>query len=287
MTAEVGRSQTGLGRGLAALIPQREEPGSTGAVELPISAIARNPYQPRLGVEQEALEELAASIAEHGILQPILVTQTPAGYRLIAGERRLRASEIAGLDRIPAVIRSASDSDQLSWALIENLQRADLNALEEAQAFQRLVDEFGLTHDEIAHRVGRARSTITNTLRLLELSPEVQQAVLAGQVSEGHARAIGGVTDHQLQETLLAQVVARGLSVRQTEKLARRARTAAGPRKRTQTSPDVERLERGLREALATKVTLSSARKGGRITIEYYDEDDLERIYERLTGDKP
>ncbi|HWO10291.1 MAG TPA: ParB/RepB/Spo0J family partition protein, partial [Polyangiaceae bacterium] len=201
----------------------------------------------------------------------------------------LRASELAGLDRIPAVVRPATESDQLSWALIENLQRADLNALEEAHAFQQLVDEFGLTHDEIAQRVGRARSTITNTLRLLELSPVLQQAVLSGQISEGHARAIGGVSDHQLQETLLGQVVARGLSVRQTEELARRARTANTPqiRRQAQSTPDVERLERGLREALATKVTLSSARKGGRITIEYYDEDDLERIYERLTGDKP
>ncbi len=201
----------------------------------------------------------------------------------------MRASEIAGLDRIPAVVRPASDSDQLSWALIENLQRADLNSLEEAHAFQRLSEEFGLTHDEIAHRVGRARSTITNTLRLLELSRQVQQAVQSGQISEGHARAIGGINDHQLQEGLLAQVVARGLSVRQTEELTRRARTAATPqiRRQAQSSPDVERLERGLREALATKVTLSSARKGGRITIEYYDEDDLERIYERLTGDRP
>jgi ParB family chromosome partitioning protein len=289
MTAEVGRSQTGLGRGLAALIPQRDETPGTGVIELPISSISRNPYQPRQGVEQASLEELAQSIAENGVLQPVLVTQTPTGYRLIAGERRLRASELAGLDRIPVVVRGATDSEQLSWALIENLQRADLNALEEAHAFERLVDEFGLTHDEIAQRVGRARSTITNTLRLLELSAAVQQAVLSGQITEGHARAIAGVAEHELQEALLSQVVARGLSVRQAEELARRARTAATPttRRRKQTSPDVERLERGLREALATKVTLNSARKGGRITIEYYDEDDLERIYERLTGDKP
>jgi ParB family transcriptional regulator, chromosome partitioning protein len=289
MTADVGRSQTGLGRGLAALIPQREETAGQGAIDLPISAIERNPYQPRQGVERAALEELSQSIAEHGVLQPVLVTQTATGYRLIAGERRLRASELAGLDRIPAVVRTATESDQLSWALIENLQRADLNALEEAHAFQQLIDEFGLTHDEIAQRVGRARSTITNTLRLLELSPVVQQAVLSGQISEGHARAIGSVADHGLQDELLTQVVARGLSVRQTEELSRRARTGATPpsRRKAQATADVERLERGLREALATKVTLSSARKGGRITIEYYNEDDLERIYERLTGDKP
>ncbi len=240
-------------------------------------------------MQQDSLDELAASVAEHGVLQPILVTQTATGYRLIAGERRLRAAEIAGLDRIPAVVRAATETEQLAWALIENLQRADLNSMEEARAFQRLIEEFGLSHEDIAHRVGRARSTVTNTLRLLELAPEVQQSVESGHISEGHGRAIGGVTDHELQQTLLRQVVARGLSVRQTEEIVRRARsTAIAPgRQQTTTSPDVERLERGLREALATKVTLSSARKGGRITIEYYDEEDLERIYERLTGGRP
>lgn len=283
MTSENGPQQIGLGRGLAALIPQREE--ASPALELPISAISRNPFQPRQSVEQGGLEDLAASVAEHGVLQPILVTQTATGYRLIAGERRLRAAEMAGLDRIPAVVRAATETEQLALALIENLQRADLNAMEEARAFQRLVDEFGLGHEDIARRVGRARSTVTNTMRLLELAPSVQEAIERGTVTEGHGRAIGGISDHGLQQTMLDQVVARGLSVRQTEELCRRARSAAAPEKRTRTtSPDVERLERGLREALATKVTLSSARKGGRITIEYYDEDDLERLYERLTG---
>ena len=288
MTTDIGRSQSGLGRGLAALIPQREE--SSPATDLAISAIERNPYQPRQGVEQAGLEELSASIAEHGVLQPILVTQTATGYRLIAGERRLRAAEMAGLERIPAVVRTATETEQLEWALIENLQRSDLNSMEEARAFQRLIDEFGLTHDDIAQRVGRARSTVTNTLRLLELAPEVQAAVEGGQITEGHARAIGGVVDHELQKALLSQVIARAMSVRQTEEVVRRARSDALPISRRSTAgptPDVERLERGLREALATKVTLSSARKGGRITIEYYDEDDLERIYERLTGDRP
>jgi ParB family chromosome partitioning protein len=287
VTADVGRQQTGLGRGLAALIPQREDIGS--ATELPISGIARNPYQPRHGVEQASLEELANSIAEHGVLQPVLVTQTPTGYRLIAGERRLRAAEMAGLERVPAVVRAASESEQLAWALIENLQRSDLNALEEAHAFQRLIDEFGLTHEDIAHRVGRARSTVTNTLRLLELAPAVQEAVQRGAISEGHGRAIGTVNDHEIQVALLAQVLGKGLSVRQAEELARRAKSATSSvaRQKPAQSPDMERLERGLREALATKVTLIQARKGGRITIEYYTEEELERIYERLTGDRP
>jgi ParB family transcriptional regulator, chromosome partitioning protein len=285
VTTDIGRGQSGLGRGLAALIPQRED--TAGTVELPISAIARNPYQPRQGVEAAQLEDLARSIAEHGVLQPILVTQTPMGYRLIAGERRLRASEMAGLERIPAIVRSATETEQLAWALIENLQRSDLNSIEEARAFQRLIDEFGLSHDDVADRVGRARSTITNTLRLLDMAPAVQDAVTTGAISEGHARALGGLTHHEEQVAALTMVVKRGLSVRQTEELVRRAKNEVRPRPKAATPPDVERLERGLREALATKVTLNSARKGGRITIEYYDDEDLERIYERLTGARP
>ena len=288
MNTDWGRPTTGLGRGLSALIPQRDETG--GQEELPISAIERNPYQPRQEVDEASLEELSASVAEHGVLQPILVTQTATGYRLIAGERRLRAAEMAGLERIPAVVRTATESEQLAWALIENLQRADLNSMEEARAFQRLIDEFGLTHEEIAHRVGRARPTVTNTLRLLELAPGVQEAIERRQVSEGHGRALGGVPDHQLQEELLRIVVAKSLSVRQTEELVRRARASAlreASRSTAQPSPDVDRLERGFREALATKVTLSASRKGGRITIEYYNEEDLERIYERVTGTRP
>lgn len=286
MTAEVRRS-SGLGRGLAALIPQRDEQGAT--VELPIAAISRNPFQPRQAVDPAQLEELARSIAEHGVLQPILVTQSTGGYRLIAGERRLRAAEMAGLERIPALVRSADEAAQLAWALIENLQRSDLNALEEARAFRQLVDEFGLSHEEVGTRVGRSRSTVANTLRLLELDQHVQAALHAGSISEGHARALGGLEDTGQQAEALDQIIARGLSVRQTEELVRRLRSARLARKGATAgrSPDVERLERGLREALATKVTLSSARKGGRITIEYYDEDDLERIYERLTGNAP
>jgi ParB family chromosome partitioning protein len=287
MTADLGRGTGGLGRGLGALIPQRDESAMNGVQDLPISAIARNPYQPRQGIEEGQLEELAASIREHGVLQPILVTQTPGGYRLIAGERRLRASEMAGLTHIPAAIRSANESEQLAWALIENLQRSDLNAMEAAHAFRRLGDEFGLTHEEISQRVGRARSTVSNTLRLLDLAPAVQSAVASGAITEGHARALGGLSDHGLQSDVVAAVVKRGLSVRQTEEIIRRARDGKPARAVKTASPDVERLERGLREALSTKVTLNTSRKGGRITIEYYGEDDLERIYERLTGERP
>ncbi len=284
MTAEPRSNNVGLGRGLAALIPQREEQRAT--VELPIAAISRNPYQPRQAVDQAQLEALAASIAEHGVLQPVLVTQSAGGYRLIAGERRLRAAEMAGLERIPALVRSADEAAQLAWALIENLQRSDLNALEEASAFRQLIDEFGLSHEEVGQRVGRSRSTVANTLRLLDLDQSVQVALHEGRISEGHARALAGLDDAAQQAQGVAQVIARGLSVRQTEEMVRRMRTQAtrGSAAKSAPSADAERLERGLREALATKVTLSSARKGGRITIEYYDDEDLARLYERLTG---
>ncbi|MEA2675999.1 MAG: ParB family transcriptional regulator, chromosome partitioning protein [Chloroflexota bacterium] len=283
MTADVRRSG-GLGRGLAALIPQRDEPAAS--VELPIAAISHNPYQPRKGVEGANLAELAASIAEHGVLQPILVTPSAEGYQLIAGERRLRAAQMAGLDRIPALVRSADQGAQLAWALIENLQRSDLNALEEAQAFRRLVDEFGLTHEDVGTRVGRSRSAVANTLRLLDLDERVQAALTAGGISEGHARALAGLADAEQQANALSQVVSAGLSVRQTEELVRRSSKGTPKAKRAATArpADVERLERGLREALATKVTLNTSRKGGKITIEYYTQEELERLYERLTG---
>jgi ParB family chromosome partitioning protein len=286
MTADLRRTTSGLGRGLAALIPQREEERAT--VELPLSAISRNPYQPRQAFEQQQLEELAASIREHGVLQPILVTEAAGGYRLIAGERRLRAAEMAGLERIPALVRSADESAHLAWALIENLQRSDLNAMEEAVAFRQLVDDFGLSHDDVAARVGRSRSAVANTLRLLELAPEVQQGVREGRLTEGHARAICGLEDPAQQLLAAAQVESAGLSVRQTEELVRRMRSER-PRRvnAAERSPDVDRLEAGLRDALATKVSISSARKGGRITIEYYSEEELERLYERLTGGTP
>jgi ParB family chromosome partitioning protein len=283
MTEDMRRSG-GLGRGLAALIPQRDEPPAS--VELPIAAISHNPFQPRRQVEDASLAELTASIAEHGVLQPILVTHSAEGYRLIAGERRLRAAQMAGLERIPALVRSADEGSQLAWALIENLQRADLNPLEEAHAFRQLVDEFGLTHDEVGSRVGRSRSAIANTLRLLDLDQRVQAALAEGVITEGHARALAGLSDPAQQAETLSQVVSGGLSVRQTEELVRRTGTRVPKTKRSKPArgADVERLERGLREALATKVTLSTSRKGGRITIEYYTDEELERLYERLTG---
>ena len=273
----------GLGRGLASLIPQRAQASTTS--EIPLDRIRPNPRQPRQRMDPAELESLAASIREHGVLQPILVTETLDGYQLVAGERRFRASQQAGLERIPAVIRQVADRDQLELALVENLQRADLGPMEEAHAYEALVSEFGLTHEQIAQRVGRAKSTITNTLRLLDLDRAVQDALVEGRLSEGHARAIGGLpTEHQARAA--ASVVDQQFSVRQAEEFVRRLREPRPvPAASTRVvDPDFERVEDDLRRRLGTKVTLARSRKGGRIIIEFYSDEELGQLYDRLIG---
>ena len=276
--------QSGLGRGLAALIPQRG--ADAGPSEVPLSRIRPNPLQPRRHIDEAELEALAASVAEHGVLLPILVTQTLDGYQLIAGERRFRAAQLAGLERIPVVIRQVADRDQLELALVENLQREDLNPIEEAYAFRQLIDEFGMTQEGIAARVGRARSTVANTLRLLELDERIHAYIVEGRLTAGHARALGGLPADQ--QTRVAEIVLeRDLSTRETEELVRRLRepraeqpvVEAKPR-----DPDLERVEDDLRRSLGTKVTLARSRKGGRIIIEYYSDEELGQLYDRLIG---
>jgi len=278
-------ARSSLGRGLAALIPQATADASA-PVEIPIDQIEPNPLQPRNAFEEEGLGRLADSIRAHGVLQPIIVTETLAGYRLVAGERRVRAARIAGLARIPAIVRQSADRDQLELALVENLQRSDLNPIEEAGAFHHLVEAFGLSHEEVAARIGRARSTVANTLRLLDLEPPVREAIAAGRISEGHGRAIVGLPE-AAQRELLALALARSLSVRQVEELARRLRepVAAGARGSARPADaELERLEADLRQALGTKVSLARTRRGGRIVIEFYSDEELGRLYERLTG---
>jgi len=275
---------TGLGRGLSSLIPQRAQHAPT--TEIPLERIRPNPRQPRQRMDPDELESLAQSIREHGVLQPILVTETLEGYQLVAGERRYRASQLAGLERIPAVIRQLADRDQLELALVENLQRADLGPMEEAHAFLALVSEFDMTHDQIAQRVGRAKSTITNTLRLLDLDPDGQAAVVDGTLTAGHARAIGGLpADHQAH--VARTVVDQALSVRQAEELVRRLREPRVPKASATArplDPDLERVEDDLRRRLGTKVTLARSRKGGRIIIEFYSDEELSQLYDRLIG---
>lgn len=291
MTVRSDRPQ-GLGRGLAALIPQRS-PTNTSSIEIPLARIRENPRQPRLRMDDDALTSLAESIRQHGVIQPILVTETIDGYQLVAGERRVRAARVVGLERIPAIIRQLADRQQLELALVENLQREDLNAIEAARAYRQLIDEFSFTQDELAARVGRARSTVANTLRLLELDPALQDAIVEDTISEGHARALGGLPA-DAQARVLGTVIAEGLSVRQTEELVRRLREPRPPSEpndaqaaavpATASDPDVERVEEDLRRSLGTKVRLTRTRRGGRIVIEYYGDDELARIYQRLVG---
>ncbi len=291
MTVRSDRPQ-GLGRGLAALIPQRS-PSSNGSLEISLARIRENPRQPRHRMDDEALASLAESIRQHGVIQPILVTETLDGYQLVAGERRVRAARLAGLERIPAIVRQLADRQHLELALVENLQREDLDPIEAARAYRQLMDEFLFTQEDLSNRVGRARSTVANTLRLLELDEVVQGAVADGRITAGHARAIGGLPT-EIQARAVATVIDDDLSVRQTEELVRRIRE---PRRSPEpdgdgaatagsdaSDPDAERVEEELRRSLGTKVRLTRTRRGGRITIEYYGEEELARIYQRLIG---
>jgi ParB family chromosome partitioning protein len=237
-------------------------------------------------MDDERLEELAASIREHGVLQPVLVTETLDGYQLVAGERRVRAARLAGLERIPALIRQLADRDQLEVALVENVQRSDLDPIDQATAYRQLIDEFGLTQEGVAERVGKSRTSIANTLRLLDLHPDVQSAIADGRLTEGHGRALGGLAPDG-QAHVLGTVIDQGLSVRQTEELVRRLREPRRTREARpapRLDPDLERVEEHLRQQLGTKVSLSRSRKGGRIVIEYYSDEELGRLYERLIG---
>lgn len=292
MTTDMPRSRTGLGRGLASLIPVGDGSApSAGVREVEIARIQVNPYQPRQGFPEDELGDLAASIRVHGVLQPVLLTDTAEGYRLIAGERRLRASVLAGRTTIPAVIRTAGEQEQLALALVENVQRSDLNPLDEALAFRRLIEEFGLTQEQVAQQVGRSRASIANTLRLLGTAAEVQDAVRAGRLSGGHARALAGLPDHDTQRTALTIVERRSLTVRQTEQLVREQATPRTETPREQATPapaaddpDLEHLARQLRDALGTRVELAPSRAGGRIIISWFGSDDLMRLCERLAG---
>jgi ParB family transcriptional regulator, chromosome partitioning protein len=270
----------GLGRGLDALIPRSEQATS----QIPIDRIRRNPHQPRAAFDEEGLAELATSIAEHGIIQPVVVrAAADGGYELVAGERRLRAARMAGLTEIPAVMRDSTESELLEVALVENVQRADLNAIEEASAYRELIDEFGLTHEAVARRVGKSRVAISNALRLLDLAPETQAAIVDGRISEGHGRALAALTIPELQRAVLQVVLERHLSVRQTEELVRRKRENLTSRRPHALSEDLADLEAQLRGVLATKVGIVRTRKGGRVVIDFYSDEELDRIYAIIT----
>lgn len=282
------KSRSGLGKGLGALIPITAPTVRQIAVE----DVIPNPRQPRQRMEAGPLQELADSIRQHGLLQPLVVTEVwdddaslTAKYQLIAGERRWQAAKMAGLTTVPAIVKEATPEETLALALVENIQRADLNPLEEAAAYRQLTEEFGLTQEQVAAQVGKSRAAVTNSLRLLRLPEEVKEALAAEEISEGHARALLGLESAAAQITALAMVRRRGLSVRQTEELVRRLMSPKrGPAPRAP-SPELAVLEDSLRRALGTKVELHQKRKGGRIVIHYYSDEELQSLYERLVGE--
>lgn len=279
-------SKRGLGRGLSALIPSaaQESHGGEDIAELPIDAIAPNPDQPRTDIDEEGIAELADSIGKVGLLQPILVRPLGESYEIIAGERRWRACREAGLERVPVRIRAADKAESLKLALVENLLREDLNAIEESRGYKRLLQEFQMTQAELADQVSKSRSTITNALRLLDLPEEVQDLVYAGKLSAGHARAVLAVPDEDTRLRLAAKAAEEGLSVREVESLARlmaAGQTAREPRPPAPKSFKV--VARKLRRLLGTNVRVKTTKDKSKIEIEFRDEEELERIFQMLT----
>jgi ParB family transcriptional regulator, chromosome partitioning protein len=287
----VAQKKRGLGRGLDALIESRAISASDEQVqEVDLEWIEPNPYQPRSDMDPEELDSLAESIREHGVIQPVIVTQGDGGrpYTLVAGERRWRAARAAGRRSIPVIIRESSPREMLELALIENIQRADLNVLEEAAAYRQLIEEFGLTHADLAKRVGRSRSAISNALRVAQCPVEIQEALLRNQISEGHARALLGLSSSVDQLAALQVVIARDLSVRQTERMVREWEeqpTYRPPQPQEEPfDPIVRDFEHRLQRTLGTRVELKHGRHGGRLIIHYYSDEELNELSERLIG---
>ncbi len=277
---------SGLGKGLEALIPTGEAAriSSGGVMQVPLELIQPNPRQPRVHFDEDQLAELADSIREHGVIQPLIVTPGEGGaFILIAGERRLQAAQRAGLKTVPAISRQASSLEMLELALIENVQRADLNVLEEAEAYRQLTADFGLSHDAVAVHVGRSRSAVTNTLRLLEAAAGVKQALADGRISEGHARALLGLATARAQEGALRTILQLGMSVRQAEGLVKRLNgTRSASKKRHSHSADETDVQRRLETSLGTKVSLRHGKKGGSVTIYYYSAEELDALLGKL-----
>lgn len=285
MGRKIGVQKKGLGRGLSALIPGIDATSETPNLKVEVDRIAPNPLQPRRSFDEAKIDELTASVRDQGIIQPLLVRRAGATYELIAGERRLRAARKAGLKEVPVVVREASSGESLQLALIENLQREDLNPIEEAAAYQRLQEEFDLTQEEIARKVGKSRPTVANSMRLLLLPEEVQQMVGAGKLPAGQARALLGLENEAVLLTAAREVMAKGLSTRETEKLVRRLKLGRRRREAPISDPDLRSLIERLQRCLGTKVRLVNRGRSGRgkIVIEYYSAADLERVVERMT----
>jgi ParB family chromosome partitioning protein len=278
-----------LGRGLAALISEQTatvateglRPEQAGVTELPVESVSPNPFQPRTRFDDEALKELADSIRTAGVLQPLLVRRVaPGEYQLVAGERRLRASHLVGLARVPVIVKEFDDRAMMELALIENIQREDLNPIDEAKAYHALIEKVGLTHDQLSERVGKQRATITNSLRLLGLPPEVMDMVSRGTLSSGHARALLGLDNRGDQLAAARYVVSKGFSVRRTESFVRRKQRTAHGRPKTARLAGLGEWETKLQQHFSTQVAIHPGRKGGKVEFEFYSQEDLERLLE-------
>ena len=278
-----------LGRGLAALISEQTAtvateglaPQRSGVAELPVESISPNPFQPRTRFEEAALRELADSIRTAGVLQPLLVRRMASGdYQLVAGERRLRASHLAGLTKVPVIVKEFDDRAMMELALIENIQREDLNPIDEAKAYHALIEKVGLTHDQLSERVGKQRATITNSLRLLGLPPEVMDMVSRGTLSSGHARALLGLENRGDQLAAARYVAAKGFSVRRTESFVRRKQRTTHARPKASKLAGLGDWEMKLQQHFSTQVSIHAGRKGGKVEFEFYSQEDLERLLE-------
>jgi ParB family chromosome partitioning protein len=283
----------GLGKGLEALIPSAAPKAvspevQAGVIEVPIDQIVPNPRQPRQMMDQTKLQELAYSIAEHGLIQPLIVTRVGARYQLIAGERRWRASQLTGLTTVPVIVKETSPQQMLELALVENIQRADLNPLEEAEAYAQLMQEFGLTQEAVAERVGKSRTAVANIVRLLNLPEEARVALVAGEISEGHARALLSLKKQRDQLSLLATIINRGLNVRQTEALARQLLLGEEGQvkpKRPPLSPHDKTMLVKFESKLGTRVDLTRNEDDtGRLVIHFYSQEELQAIFEAILG---
>ena len=272
----------GLGKGLGALIPGAEAIGQERPSEIALPHLRANPFQPRQAMDAQELSGLIESIRRHGVLQPIVVRPSAGGYEVVAGERRWRAAEAAGLSTIPAIVRSLTDQEALELALVENLQREDLNPMERARAYRRLMQEFGLTQEQIADRVGKSQPSVANAIRLLHLPPQIQASLEAGRMTEGHARALLSVGTDSVMLRLWERVERRGLSVRETEALARRSISREIRVRDHGGDPQPRSLEQDLSRRYGTKVLLEGSRRRGRLAFEYYSEEDLQRLLDLL-----
>lgn len=277
-----------LGKGLGALIPEVAPTKEEGGVrEIPMDQVSPNPHQPRRSFDDDSLAELADSIRAQGVIQPILLRRSGDGFQIVVGERRWRASQLAGLKSIPAILHDTDDANALELALVENIHREDLNPLEEANAYRMLIDRLGMTQERVAERVGRDRSTVANTLRLLRLHGDVKNLLLEGKIDMGHARALLSLDSAEAQRSLAAEVVKKGLNVRQVEGRVRRL--LGGPPKTSPTPKDAftADAERKISDALEAPVTIRAGRKGsGKIEISFFSGDDLQRLFDRLTTNK-